>query len=462
MELTDFKNIYFVGAGGIGMAALERYFLSLGKKVAGYDRTPSPLTNELAKEGVDITYHDSVDEIPAAMRNPDNTLVIYTPAVPATNAIYRFFDERCFTVIKRSAALGMITRSTKAICFAGTHGKTTTSSMCAHIMEVAGVGSNAFLGGIQRNYGSNLLLSATSPWSVVEADEYDRSFHRLRPSIAVITSTDPDHLDIYGTEEAYLESFAHFTSLIRPDGILIVHTGLKLKPRTAEGVRIYTYSRHEGDFHAENIRYGEGRIVFDFVGPDVRVADIEPEEPIDINIDNAIAAGAAAWLTGDVAPDAIRQALKTFKGAERRFQFHLRETDGLRRAIIDDYAHHPDELKASIRSVKALYPDRILTVAFQPHLYSRTRDFAPEFAEALSLADRVVLLDIYPAREEPIEGVTSRIIFDRITIPDKILIEKKDLVDKIKSCNFDILLTVGAGDINLSLPRIVKNATEIL
>ena len=459
-DLNLYNNVYFVGAGGIGMAALERYFLSKGKKVAGYDRTPSPLTQTLQHEGVDIVYEDDVDTIPREMCDSATTLVVYTPAVPSTNSIYRFFADGGFKIVKRAAALGMITAGSRAICFAGTHGKTTTSSMCAHIMEVSGVGCNAFLGGIQRNYGSNLLLSATSPWSVVEADEYDRSFHHLHPYIAVVTSTDPDHLDIYGTEEAYLESFAHFTSLIATGGTLIMHTGLKLRPRVGEGVRVMTYSRHEGDFHAENIRYGEGRIVFDFVGPDVCIRDIEPEEPIDINIDNAIAAGAAAWLTGAVTPGAIREAITTFKGAERRFQFHLRETTGKRRVIIDDYAHHPDELQASIRSVKKLYPNRHLTVAFQPHLYSRTADFAPEFARALSLADRVILLDIYPAREEPIPGITSKIIYDKIENADKELILKKDLVDKIKICNFDILLTVGAGDINLYLPEIVKYATD--
>ena len=457
-ELRDYSNIYFVGAGGIGMAALERYFLSLGKNVAGYDRTPSALTDALAKEGVDITFKDSVSEIPQSMTDCKNTLVIYTPAVPADNSIYRFFVDGGFTVIKRAAALGMITRSSKAICFAGTHGKTTTSSMCAHIMQVAGVGSNAFLGGIQRNYGSNLLLSKTSPWSVIEADEYDRSFHHLRPYIAVVTSTDPDHLDIYGNEEAYLESFAHFTSLIVPGGTLVVHTGLKLRPRLAPGVKTVTYARDEGDFHAANIRREEGRIVFDFVGPNLYISDIEPEEPIEINIENAIAAGTAAWLTGNVTPEAIKKAISTFKGAERRFQFHLKESSGKRRAIIDDYAHHPDELRASIQSVKALYPTRKLTVAFQPHLYSRTRDFADEFANALSLADRVVLLDIYPAREEPIEGVTSKIIFDKINIAEKKLIDKKDFAKTIKSCKFDILLTAGAGDINLFLPEIVSDA----
>ncbi|MCH5219222.1 MAG: UDP-N-acetylmuramate--L-alanine ligase [Muribaculaceae bacterium] len=461
MELNKYNNVYFVGAGGIGMAALVRYFMSLGKKVAGYDRTPTPLTEALIAEGADIVFHDDVTQIPTAMRNPEDTLVVYTPAVPAENNIMSFFTSGDFTVMKRAAVLGLITRNSKAICFAGTHGKTTTSTMCAHILQTSGIGCNAFLGGVARNYGSNLLLSATSPWSVIEADEYDRSFHHLRPYIAVITSTDPDHLDIYGTEEAYLESFAHFTELIKPGGALIIHEGLKLQPRVNSQVRTYTYSRESGDFHAENIRRSEGSIVFDIVGPGMRVSDITPCEPIDINIDNAIAAAAAAWLTGDVSPHAVRTAVDTFKGAERRFHFHLKETEGLRRAIIDDYAHHPDELRASIASVKALYPQRQLTVAFQPHLYSRTRDFAAQFAEALSLADSVILLDIYPAREKPIEGVTSKIIFDKITTPKKILITKNDLVSKIKSCNFDILLTVGAGDINMYLPQIVKNATEL-
>ncbi|MDE6396498.1 MAG: UDP-N-acetylmuramate--L-alanine ligase, partial [Muribaculaceae bacterium] len=289
-NLNDFNNVYFVGAGGIGMAALERYFMAGGKRVAGYDRTPSPLTRRLIGEGAEIAFEDSVDTIPEPMRNPEDTLVVYTPAVPSTNEIFRYFADGRFEMLKRAAVLGIITRSSKAICFAGTHGKTTTSSMAAHLLEVSGTGSNAFLGGILRNYGSNLLLSPTSAWSVIEADEFDRSFHHLTPSIAVITATDPDHLDIYGTEEAYIESFARFTELIKPDGVLIVHTGLKLVPRTAPGVSVFTYSREEGDFHAENVRIGEGRIVFDFVGPDVRVEDIELGVPVEINIDNAVAA----------------------------------------------------------------------------------------------------------------------------------------------------------------------------
>jgi UDP-N-acetylmuramate--alanine ligase len=298
------------------------------------------------------------------------------------------------------------------------------------------------------------MLSATSPYSVIEADEFDRSFHQLTPYIAVVTATDPDHLDIYGTEEAYLESFAHFTELIVPDGTLLMHTGLKLKPRPAAGVKVYTYSRDNGDFHAANIRRGEGHIIFDLVTPLGRtVSDIDLGVPVEINIENTIAAVGACLLTGEtISDDDIRRAMATFQGAKRRFEFWLREPG---RAIIDDYAHHPDELRASISSVKALYPGRKLTVAFQPHLYTRTRDFAPQFAEALSLADAVILLDIYPAREEPIEGVTSKIIFDRITTADKVMISKENLTKTIKSSNFEILLTVGAGDICASLPAIV-------
>jgi UDP-N-acetylmuramate--alanine ligase len=456
-----FDKAYFVGAGGIGMAALERYYLSRGWKVAGYDRTPTDLTRALQSEGVDITFDDSADAIPAEMRDPATTLVIHTPAVPAGHPGLSYFRDGGFTVIKRAAALGLITRGSKGICFAGTHGKTTTSSMAAHVLHCSPTGCNAFLGGILRNYGSNLLLSDTSPYSVIEADEYDRSFHQLTPYIAVITATDPDHLDIYGTEEAYLESFARFTELLRPDGTLLVHTGLKLVPRPPEGVKTYTYSRDNGDFHALNITRGQGTITFDMALPDGTVIDgIELGVPVEINIENALAALAAVYLTGDLDRDSARRAIASFRGPKRRFEFWLKEPGEHGRAIIDDYAHHPDELKASIASVKALYPGRHLTVAFQPHLYSRTRDFAPQFAEALSLADRVILLDIYPAREEPIPGVTSRIILDGIKTADKTMIVKENLTNTIKNTNFDILMTVGAGDICDQLPAIVANATQ--
>lgn len=453
MEIKDTARVYFVGVGGIGMAALARYYRSLGLPVAGYDRTPSPLTAELVREGVAVSYDDSMDAVPAEFRDAEGTLVVYTPAVPDSNVPLGFFRDGGFEVRKRSWVLGQITRGSRGLCFAGTHGKTTTSSMAAHVLHSGTTGCNAFLGGILRGYNSNLILSPTSPYSVIEADEYDRSFHRLSPHIAVITATDPDHLDIYGTEEAYLESFAHFTELIKSGGKLLLHTGLKLKPRQSPGVEVYTYSRDEGDFHAANIRRAEGHLSFDLVAPGRTISGIDLGVPVDINIENAIAAIGACLLTGeDISDDNIRKAMATFQGAKRRFEFWLREPG---RAIIDDYAHHPDELRASITSVKALYPGRRLTVAFQPHLYSRTRDFAPQFAEALSMADSVILLDIYPAREEPIEGVTSKIIFDRISTPDKIMIPKENLTETIKSRNFEILLTAGAGDICASLPAIV-------
>ncbi len=443
------------------MAALERYFMSRGMKVGGYDRTPTELTRTLEKEGVKVTYDESAEAIEADFRDPATTLVVYTPAVPANHPGLCYFRDHGFDVIKRAAVLGMVTRDSKGICFAGTHGKTTTSSMAAHILHSSTVGCNAFLGGILRNYDSNLLLSATSPYSVIEADEYDRSFHQLRPYIAVITATDPDHLDIYGTEEAYLESFAHFTELIQPGGKLLLHEGLKLRPRPEQSVGVYTYSRNHGDFHASNIRHKDGDITFDFHVPDGTVVrDVTLGVPVDINIDNAIAALGAVWLTGDFEPEAARKAIGTFMGPKRRFEFWLKEPGPQGRAIIDDYAHHPDELKASIASVRALYPERHLTVAFQPHLYSRTRDFAPEFAQALSQADSVILVNIYPAREEPIPGVTSEIIAKQIKNADTVVIQLEDLTKTIKSRNFDILMTVGAGNICDSLPQILKTVTD--
>ena len=451
--MKEFDSLYFVGAGGIGMAALERYFLAQGKRIAGYDRTPSDLTHALQQEGVHIDFDEDVDLIPDYCRDPERTLVVYTPAVPATHKGLTYFREHGFEVVKRAALLGVVTRHSKGLCFAGTHGKTTTSSMAAHILHSSGIGCNAFLGGVLRNYNSNFLLSDSSPYSVIEADEFDRSFHHLRPYIAVITSTDPDHLDIYGTPENYLEGFAHFTELIQPTGSLIIHTGLALKPRVQEGVKIYTYGRDEGDFHAANIRKGDGEITFDLVTPWETVNDITLGVPVDINIENGIAAMAACRLI-EVPFEAIRQAMASFKGPKRRFEFWLKEPGEQGRVMIDDYAHHPGELRASISSVRDLYPGRQLTVIFQPHLYTRTRDFAAGFAEALSLADEVILLPIYPAREDPIPGVSSEMLLEKVTSTKKCIYSKENLIKSIKLSNFDVLLTAGAGDIANLLPEI--------
>ena len=451
--MREFDSLYFVGAGGIGMAALERYYLAQGKRIAGYDRTPSDLTHALQQEGVHIDFDENPELIPDYCRDPERTLVVYTPAIPDTHQGLTYFREHGFEVLKRAALLGMVTRNSKGLCFAGTHGKTTTSSMAAHILHDSGIGCNAFLGGVLRNYDSNFLLSSTSPYSVIEADEFDRSFHHLRPYIAVVTSTDPDHLDIYGTPEAYLESFAHFTELVQPGGSLIVHTGLALKPRVGNDVTTYTYGREEGDFHAANIRKRDGEITFDLVTPWETIADVSLGVPVDINIENAIAAMAACRLI-DVPAEAMRKAIASFMGPKRRFEFWLKEPGDKGKVMIDDYAHHPDELRASIASVRDLYPGRRLTVIFQPHLYTRTRDFAPGFAQALSLADEVILLPIYPAREQPIPGVTSEMILNQVSSTKKCIYSKENLIRSIELSNFDVLLTAGAGDIANLLPQI--------
>ena len=427
------------------MAALERYYLAKGVPVAGYDRTPSELCAALEKEGAHICFEDDPEKaIPEAFRAPETTLVVYTPAIPADNRLLSYFRDGGFKVVKRAALLGEVTKGSKALCFSGTHGKTTSSSMAAHVMHLSKCGCTAFLGGVLRNYNSNYLLDPGSEYTVAEADEFDRSFHHLRPYVAVVTATDPDHLDIYGDEAGYLEGFARFTELVRPDGYLVVHTGLKLKPRPQQGVKVFSYSKDEGDFHAENVVYGQGEIRFDFIYPGGRIDGINLGVPVEINIENAVAALAACQLTGELDPDVAREAIGSFKGAKRRFEFHLKEPG---RAIIDDYAHHPDELRASIRSVKKLYPGKRLTVIFQPHLYSRTKDFYREFADALSEADEVMLLPIYPARELPMPGVTSELILNEIKCDKKRLLTKEELADTIKKGNFEILLTAGAGDI---------------
>lgn len=453
--MNTITAVYFVGAGGIGMSALIRYFLSKGKHVAGYDKISSDLTELLKKEGAEIHYEDNIALISEAFRNPKETLVVYTPAVPESHTELTYFRANGFEVMKRAQVLGEITNCTRGLCVAGTHGKTTTSSMLAHILKQSAVDCNAFLGGILKNYQSNLMLSDQSDLTVIEADEFDRSFHWLTPYMAVITAADPDHLDIYGTAEAYRESFEKFTSLIRPNGCLLMKKAITVTPRLQPGVKLYTYSATEGgDFHAENIRIGNGEILFDFVGPEVRIADIRLGVPVKVNIENGVAAMAIAWLNG-VSPGEMKAAMASFAGPQRRFDFHLKKENIV---LIDDYAHHPAELKASILSVKELYAGRKVTGIFQPHLYSRTRDFADDFATSLSLLDELILLDIYPAREEPIPGVTSQLIFDKVTISAKTLCTKEELLEVIAAGKYEVILMVGAGNID----RLVKPVKEIV
>ncbi|MDU1903198.1 MAG: UDP-N-acetylmuramate--L-alanine ligase [Dysgonomonas sp.] len=453
--MQNIKSIYFLGIGGIGMSNLARYFMSKGIKIAGYDKTETELTKTLVKEGADIHYEDNVNLIPAYCKDRTSALVVFTPAVPAENNEVKYFTENNFTMQKRAQVLGLITENSKALCCAGTHGKTTTSSMLAHILNNSHLGVNAFLGGILKNYGTNLLLSDNSEYTVVEADEYDRSFHWLHPYIALVTSVDPDHLDIYGTEEEYLKSFEKFTSLIRAGGALVMKHNIHFSPKIDKDVRLYTYSMDRGDFHAKNIKVGDGTIRFDYVTPKEVIENIELGVPVRINIENAVGAMALAWLNGATAQE-LRNGMRTFQGAKRRFDF-LIKTSNL--VMIDDYAHHPDELSASIASVKELYPDKKVLGVFQPHLYTRTRDFADQFARSLSLLDELILLDIYPAREKPIEGVTSHIIFDKVTCK-KTLCRKDELLNILKDKkDIEVLLTIGAGDIDQLLPDI-KNLLE--
>ena len=446
MIINDIKNIYFIGAGGIGMSALIRFFKAKGLHVAGYDRTPSPLTGQLIKEGVAIHFTDDVSLIPDEYRDNRLTWVVYTPAVPSSHKELNWFRDCGFRIMKRSEALGMITASMRSLCVAGTHGKTTTSSMAAHLLKQSQVDCNAFLGGILKNYNSNQMLSGHSDLVVVEADEYDRSFHFLNPYMAIITSVDPDHLDIYGTPQAYREGFEKFTSLIKPGGVLIIKKGIEITPLLSQDVRLFTYSAtgNTVDFHAANIRIGHGEIYFDFIAPGLRIPDVQLGVPLRTNIENGVAAMALASLNG-VTPDEIRTAMKSFKGVERRFDFRVKND---RIVYIDDYAHHPQELKSSILSIKELYEGRKVTGVFQPHLYTRTRDFVDEFASALSLLDRLILLDIYPARETPIPGVTSGIIYEHVTIEDKTLCRKEQLMEMLEKEEIEVLVTFGAGDID--------------
>ena len=455
MKLEDIKSVYFLGAGGIGMSALVRYFLSEGKFVAGYDRTPSALTDKLAEEGAVLHFEENTELIPEECRNPDSTLVVYTPAIPGNHKELEFLKSNGFDIKKRAEVLGIITKGKMGVCAAGTHGKTTTSTMTAHLLHQSHVDCAAFLGGISKNYKSNLILSNKSDLVVIEADEYDRSFLHLEPYIATITSADPDHLDIYGNKENYLEAFAQFTEKIRENGYLIIHEGLEVKPRTKASVKTYTYGRESGDFHAENIRIGNGRIVIDYVSPWQKIKDVELGVPVSINIENGVTSMAMAELCGATV-DEIRQGMATFAGADRRFDFHIKRDDLV---LLSDYAHHPDEVRACARSIKELYRDKKVTVLFQPHLYSRTADFYKEFAQSLSLFDKVILVDIYPAREEPIPGVTSKLIFDCLEENvEKSMCSRADVISCIEKEkeNIEVLVSLGAGDIENDVPQMKK------
>ena len=447
---------YFLGIGGIGMSALARYFAAKGFRVLGYDRTPSPLTQAIEAEGIEVRYDDSLESVKEL--DLARTVVVRTPAVPEDFAVYVWLKEQGFQILKRAEVLGLVTRSARALCVAGTHGKTTTSTMLAHILHGSHVGTNAFLGGIANNYGTNLLLDDKSDLVVVEADEFDRSFHHLTPHISVITSMDPDHLDIYGTEEAYRESFAKYASLVQDT--LVVKKGLALNAGSLQA-KVYTYAVGEkADFYADNVRVKDGEIWFDFYTPSGKVADIQLGVPVWVNIENGVAAMAVAWLMG-ATEEELREGMRSFLGVYRRFNIHLNTPQV---AYVDDYAHHPMELKATIESVRRLYPERHVIGVFQPHLYSRTRDFAEGFAEVLSELDEVALLPIYPAREEPIAGVTSEWLMEKISAKRALVmptILAKYLRERVKGCIAQgkdcVVITMGAGDIDRQVEDIKKS-----
>ncbi len=456
-DIQNITHIYFLGIGGIGMSALARFFHAKGFGVAGYDRTESALTRSLQSEGIAVNYADEAAAIPEAFLNAMHTLVVRTPAVPQDLPQYQYFAQAGFTIQKRAEVLGLITKQMRALCVAGTHGKTTTSTILAHLLYQSEIGCNAFLGGISNNYKTNLLLSAASNLVVVEADEFDRSFHHLRPYMSVITSVDPDHLDIYGTEEGYKESFAHYTSLVQTGGALVVKKEVisdEWQVKSAKGVRVYTYSAtdNEADFHAANIVIASGEIRFDFHTPNEVIADMKLGVPVYINIENSVAAMAIAWLNGVTAHE-LRLGLASYAGIYRRFNIFRTKNEGC--IVVDDYAHHPTELEASIGSIRKLYPERKLTGVFQPHLYSRTRDFADGFARVLSALDEVILLPIYPARELPIAGVSSQMLLDKITCAEKRIVEKSELMDCLRRRTNEVIMTLGAGDIDRLVPEIV-------
>ena len=459
-------KLYFVGIGGIGMSALVRYFLSKGDDVAGYDLTPSPLTKALTEEGALIHYEDDPELIPEPFRSPD-TLVVFTPAVPRDHRELNFFIHQGNRVIKRAELLGDLTRRERGLCVAGTHGKTTTSTLLAHLLRSSHVDCHAFLGGISNNYQTNCLISEKSDYAVIEADEFDRSFHHLSPYIAVITSADPDHLDIYHTAEAYRESFEHFNSLISSEGALVMKKGIPVTPRLKDGTRLFTYTTddEEADFWGDHIEIREGHLFFDWHypaldGQPAGALHVELGVPLLINVENAVAAMAVAYLCG-AQLDELSQGVASFRGVYRRFD---RLIDDPRCVLIDDYAHHPNELDPSIRSVRQLYPDRKILGIFQPHLYSRTQDFYREFAHSLDQLDEVILLDIYPARELPIPGVTSHLIAEAMEHKDVVVLPKEGLRPYLHSLRAlpEVILMVGAGDIDRLVPQVAEEIRQRL
>lgn len=445
--MNDYRNIYFIGIGGIGMSAIARYYKFKGYEVSGYDKTPSDLTHALEAEGIAVHYEDNADFVP---KDPETTLVIYTPAIPHDMGELVYVQEHGYRVIKRSRILGEISEGQHCMAVAGTHGKTTTSTLAAHIFTASGEGCSAFLGGISKNYNTNLLTSHTHV-IVAEADEFDRSFLQLHPEIAVITSMDADHLDIYSDIEHIRQAFREFASQV--SGTVIIKKGLDITPEDTKA-RILTYSYdQQADFYASDIRKDEcGMFTFDLVHPDGVIRNCRCGIPGWVNVENSIAASAIA-LTYGIAPEKVKEALASFSGVRRRFDIHVNRPG---KAYIDDYAHHPKEIAAAISSIRNIFGDRKLTAIFQPHLYTRTRDFADEFAQALSNADKLILLDIYPAREEPIPGVTSEIIFNKVTSPEKILIRKEELMDTLKHEETDVLVTFGAGNIDRFIEPISK------
>ena len=461
MQAID--TYYFLGIGGIGMSALARYFVAKGFRVMGYDRTPSPLTQSLEAEGIVVQYDDCLDKVQEL--DVATTVVVRTPAVPQDMALYVWLREQGFTILKRAEVLGLITRQQQALCVAGTHGKTTTSTILAHILHSSHIGTNAFLGGIANNYDTNLLLDAKSNYVVVEADEFDRSFHHLTPYISIITSMDPDHLDIYGTEEAYRESFAHYASLVQEALVVKKNIASRLAPLDSSPYRLFTYAVDEqADFFADNIRVEEGHIYFDFHTPDTQypISNIHLGVPVWVNIENSVAAMAVAWLVG-ATEEELRHGVSSFAGVFRRFNIHL-NTPQI--TYIDDYAHHPQELAATIESVRRLYPDRYVIGVFQPHLFSRTRDFADAFAEVLSQLDEVALLPIYPAREQPIEGVNSEWLMDKMSVKRALVLPAilpKYLRERVKNClaanRQVVVITMGAGDIDRQVNEITHKLT---